>query len=144
MKIIVIFATALAVLGACTLSVRGAMAQASPSSTHGKIESPFYCNRKAIPPEQRERKEELNQRLRSLHRNSHELANGYEFELPGDPSTVQAAAEWAALEKLCCPFFDIDLVLQREDGPFLLRLTGREGVKQFILSEFSPWFRAAM
>ena len=144
MKVIVIFAVALAVLGAYTLSLRGAMAQSPASSTQSKTGSPFYCDRKAIPPEQRQHKEELNQRLRSLHRSSHELENGYEFELPSDPSTVRAAAEWAALEKLCCPFFDIDLRLEREEGPFLLRLTGREGVKQFITAEFAPWFKAAL
>jgi hypothetical protein len=49
-------------------------------------------------------------------------------------------AEWAAGEHLCCPFFDIDLRLEREGGAFWLRLTGRDGVKQFIRSDFDKWF----
>jgi hypothetical protein len=35
-------------------------------------------------------------------------------------------------ERACCPFFDIDMRLEREGGSFWLSLTGREGVKQFI------------
>lgn len=144
MKIIVMLAISVAILGAYQLSLRGALAQTSAASTQTKTESPFYCVRNALPPEQMHHKEELNQKLRSLHRTRHELENGYEFEFPSDPSVIHAVVEWAALEKFCCPFFDIDLRLQRENGPFFLRLTGREGVKQFIRSEFSPWFSAAL
>ncbi|HLW51987.1 MAG TPA: hypothetical protein VKW06_04005 [Candidatus Angelobacter sp.] len=146
MKIVVIFAVALAVLGAYTVSLRHAMAQSSSSSSSaaGKTESPFYCNRKAIGPDQIRRKEELNATLHSLRRSTHELDNGYEFEFPSDPPAIQAVAEWAAMEKLCCPFFDIDLRLEREGGPFFLRLTGRDGVKQFIQGEFSRWFQSAL
>jgi hypothetical protein len=141
MKIIVILATVVALLGVYSISLRRAMAQSSAALAERKTESPFYCNRKAISPEQTARKEELNHSLGALRRRTHELENGFEFELPSDPATVQAAAEWAAMEKLCCPFFDIDLRLEREDGPFLLRLTGREGVKQFIKAEFDRWFK---
>ena len=35
-----------------------------------------------------------------------------------------------------CPFFDIDLRFDREDGPLWLRLTGRPGTKEFIKEEF--------
>jgi hypothetical protein len=136
MKIVAIFALALAILGGYAVSQRRAVTQASS----GAKESPFYCNRRAIDPAQIHRKEEIGKTLRSLRRSTRELADGYEFELPADSSAIQAAAEWAALEKLCCPFFDIDLRLEREGGPFFLRLTGREGVKQFIREEFDPWF----
>jgi hypothetical protein len=136
MKIAVIFAIALAILGAYAVALQRAVGQA-PSSPK---ESPFFCNRRAIDSAQLHRKEELGRTLRSLLRNTRELTDGYEFELPSDPSTIQAAAEWAASERLCCPFFDIELRLEREGGPFRLRLTGREGVKQFIQGEFNPWF----
>jgi hypothetical protein len=144
MKIIVIFAIAAAVLGAYAVSLRHSMVQSTVTADENKQESPFFCNRKAIPPDQMARKEVLNLKLLSLRRNTRELPDGYEFELPSDPATIQAVAEWAALEKLCCPFFDIDLRLEHERGPFLLRLTGREGVKQFIHAEFGPLFRGAL
>ncbi len=39
-------------------------------------------------------------------------------------------------ERLCCPFFDLALRIDREGGPVWLRLTGRKGVKDFITTEF--------
>ncbi len=99
-------------------------------------ESPFACQRLALSPEQRQRKDALTKTLQPMMNSDHELADGFEFELPSDAPTFQLAAEWATMERLCCPFFDIDLRLEREGGKFLLRLTGREGVKQFIKSEF--------
>jgi hypothetical protein len=65
----------------------------------------------------------------------------FEFEFPYDPATFQLVTEWAAAEHLCCPFFDIDLRLEREGGPLWLRPTGREGVKQFIKADFARWFQ---
>ena len=146
MKVVFIVVTAMTVLiGYAVMllvSERGATAQASASVNYAKRESPFYCDRLAIKPEQRARKEELGKILRLSKSGIRELADGYEFEFPVDPSTFQAVAEWAAMERLCCPFFEINLRLEREGGPFWLRLTGREGVKQFIKTEFpAEWFR---
>ncbi len=102
--------------------------------------SPFACNRLALTPEQRKRHfDELGPKLRSLKKSVQELPNGYEFEFPADPDTVQLVAEWAAGERACCPFFDIDMRLQREGGPLWLALTGREGVKQFIQADGAAW-----
>jgi hypothetical protein len=78
--------------------------------------------------------------LISLHRATRELADGYEFELPADAATVQAVAEWAVMEKLCCPFLQIDLRLEADQGPLWLRPSGKEGVKPFIRAEFGPMF----
>jgi hypothetical protein len=50
--------------------------------------------------------------------------------------------EWAAGERLCCPFFDIEVRMEREGGSVWLRLTGREGTKQFIRSDFTRWMRS--
>jgi len=65
-----------------------------------------------------------------------ELADGYELEFPTDNTTYQLLTEWAFQERLCCPFFDIDLRFDRENGPLWLRLTGRPGTKEFIKTEF--------
>ena len=105
-------------------------------------ESAFACNRLALTPAERKRHfEELGPKLLSLKKGVRELPNGYEFEFPTDPSTVQLVAEWAAGERDCCPFFDIDMHLEREGGPFWLSLTGREGVKQFIEADGAAWIR---
>jgi hypothetical protein len=58
-----------------------------------------------------------------------ELADGYEFKFPTDPKTFQLLAEWVAGERLCCPFFGIEMRVEREGGPLWLRLTGRDGTK---------------
>jgi len=103
-------------------------------------ESAFACNRLALTPAERKRHfEELAPKLLSLKKGVRELPNGYEFEFPADPGTVQLVAEWAAGERHCCPFFDIDLHLEREGGPLWLSLTGREGVKQFLRADAAAW-----
>jgi hypothetical protein len=109
----------------------------SPSARKG---SPFYCNRLALTPEVRKRHfEELGPKLRSLRKSVRELDNGYEFEFPGDPATYQLLTEWAIQERLCCPFFDINLQLEPQDGPLWLRLSGRQGTKEFIKVDGASW-----
>ena len=101
-----------------------------------KPESPLACNAFALSPESRKRHfEEVGPALLKLKKSTRELPNGYEFELPTDNKTYQLLTEWAFQERLCCPFFDIDLRLERENGPLWLRLTGRPGTKEFIEME---------
>jgi hypothetical protein len=83
--------------------------------------------------------EELGPKLRSLRKSVRELKNGYEFEFPGDSATYQLLTEWAIQERLCCPFFDIRLRLEPEGGPLWLRLSGREGTKEFIKVDGASW-----
>jgi len=105
-------------------------------------ESPFACNRLALTAEQRKRHfDELGPKLRSLKKSVRELPNGYEFEFSPDANTVQLVAEWAVGERACCPFFDIDMRMEREGGSIWLVLTGREGVKQFIQADGRAWIR---
>lgn len=78
-------------------------------------ESPFACNRLALTPKQRKRHfDELGPKLLSLKKSVRELSNGYDFEFLPDLNTVQLVAEWAVGERACCPFFDIDMRLERE------------------------------
>jgi hypothetical protein len=116
-------------------------AQVRSQKAQGR-QSAFACKLLALTPEQRKRHfEELGPKLLSLKKRVRELPNGYEFEFPQDVNTVQLVAEWAIGEHACCPFFEIDMRLEREGGSFWLRLTGREGVKQFIQSEGAAWIR---
>jgi hypothetical protein len=103
-------------------------------------EAPFACNVAALSPAERKRHfDELGPALRALKTGMRELPNGYAFRLPGDAKTLQLAAEWAAGERACCPFVDIDLKLEREGGPLWLTLSGREGTKQFIEADGAAW-----
>ena len=104
-------------------------------------QSPFACNRLALTPEARARHfNELGPALRTLHKSVRELPDGYEFGFAPSASTFHLLSEWLSGEYICCPFFDIELVITREGGPFWLRLTGRDGVKQFVKEDFAGWF----
>jgi hypothetical protein len=118
-------------------------ARAQGNTPSAKIaESPFACNRWALTPEQRKRHfDELSPKLLSLKKSVRELPSGYEFEFSAAPETVRLVAEWAVGERACCPFFDIDMRLEREGGSLWLGVTGREGVKQFIQADGAAWLK---
>jgi len=110
-----------------------------PTVTH---ETPFVCDRLALDREARRRHFiELGPALRSLRKHVRELSDGYEFQFPSDPKTIAMVAEWAAGERLCCPFFDIQLRMEREGGPFWLRLTGGRRIKEFIRADGAAWIK---
>jgi hypothetical protein len=111
--------------------------QASAGSPH---QSPFACNLLALSPAARTRHfDELEPQLRRLKTAVRELANGYAFRFPADSEIVRLLAEWAAGERLCCPFFDIDIRMEPEGGPLWLTLTGRAGTKDFIRADAPEW-----
>jgi hypothetical protein len=104
--------------------------------------TPFACDRNALTAEARKRHfDELGPKLRAIHQTIRELPDGYDFQFPVDAAPV--VWEWAAGERLCCPFFDVGVRFEREGGGLWLRLTGREGVKAFIRADFAPWFQTA-
>lgn len=57
---------------------------------------------------------------------------GFSLRLEISPALV---GEWIANERLCCPFLDFELHLEREGGPVWLTLTGRRGVAAFLREE---------
>lgn len=110
-----------------------AMTKTKDGAVH---ESPFACNVAGLNAQQRQRYGVLIERLGSSRQEVRELPDGYAFRFPAETSTVQDLAEFIVYERLCCPFFDFELIVEREGGPAWLRLKGREGVKDFIRSEF--------
>jgi hypothetical protein len=144
MKIALIVAITVTILGGYAFSHIVSERQTSaprPTAASPKPETPFFCDRTALTPDQRKRQQELSKVLRSSVLGIQELPDGFEFEFPSTPSNYQALTEFTALERACCPFFDISIRLERENGKLWWRLTGREGVKQFIQAEFSPWIK---
>src|SRR5512132_1173427 len=114
-----------------------ASATSEPSSSQAEHVSAFACNAFALSPEVRKRHfEEVGPALLKLKKSMRELPAGYELEFPTDNKTYQLLTEWAFQERLCCPFFDVALRFDRENGPLWLRLTGRLGTKEFIKEEF--------
>ena len=146
MKALIVLAIAATAVGAIAFSQiafpKSALTQQSNASVATKHESPFACDRMALTPEVRKRHfEELGPALISLKKSVRELPDGFEFEFPKDEKTYQLLTEWAFQERLCCPFFDLDVRMEREGGPVLLRVTGREGVKDFIKVDGREWIR---
>jgi hypothetical protein len=134
MKKMIQFITAIAIVAPVAV-----WATSEPSLQTEHV-SPLACNALALSPEVRKRHfEEVGPALLKLKKSTRELSDGYEFEFPTDRATYQLLTEWVIEERLCCPFLDIDLHLNREDGPLWLRLTGRPGTKEFIKEDFGPF-----
>jgi hypothetical protein len=98
-------------------------------------ESPFACDMTAIAADQRDAHLGTINKLFQAVQSMRELPNGYSFRLPNESYVLLTAAEFIALERRCCPFFGFSLEIEREGGAVWLSLTGREGVKPFILAE---------
>jgi hypothetical protein len=98
-------------------------------------ESPFACDMTAIAADERESHLATIRKLFQAVESFHELPDGYTFRLPSDADVLLAASQFIALERLCCPFFGFRLDVEREGGAVWLSLTGREGVKPFIMAE---------
>ncbi len=85
--------------------------------------------------EQKKRRSILARDLLPKHLEKKELPDGYAFRFPNDRVLFTGLSELASLERLCCPFLTITLELQRDQGPAWLKLTGEEGVKDFLRAE---------
>jgi hypothetical protein len=103
-------------------------------------QSPFYCDQAALAPAVRKRHFEIiGPALIAKRISVRELPDGYEFQLPSDPATFKAAAEYIDAERLCCPFFDMSLRVTPEGGPLWMSFTGRPGTKAFIAGDGADW-----
>ncbi len=90
----------------------------------------------ALDEKQRERHRALSSQLKSALQDVEELPDGYGFRFPSDASLFLRLAEWVTLERACCPFLAFELLFEAEGGSIRLTLRGREGVKDFVRSEF--------
>ncbi|MGA8221917.1 MAG: hypothetical protein WB780_09720, partial [Candidatus Acidiferrales bacterium] len=96
----------------------------------------FYCNLKALTPEEREHHHQLTQKLTAAKLETKELPDCYAFRLQIGAITLADLAAWISAETKCCPFFDFEITLQHEGGPLWLKLRGSDGVKPFMQREF--------
>ena len=104
-------------------------------STRERIEASLACNWSALTAVQQERQRALYRRLRADVEEVLELEDGYTFRHPPDRAVLLAIAEFVANERLCCPFFDFTLTVERGGGPVWLRMTGEEEAKQVLEAE---------
>ena len=105
------------------------------SNQQTRNDSPFYCNMSALDQDQRKRHDILTRNLLAKHVEIEELADGYGLRFPNDRLLFTALSEWATLEQLCCPFLTLTIESQHDQGPIWLRVSGRDGVKDFLRAE---------
>jgi hypothetical protein len=95
---------------------------------------PFACDMTAIPAAQRGAHHALIRRLvAEALEEVQELPNGLALRFPADE--YEPVTEFVGRERLCCPFLGFTLEVGPERGPITLKLTGAEGVKDFIRAE---------
>ena len=116
---------------AATYSARSASAERQTT-----VQSKFYCNTKALTPAERARHTQLTNKLMTIRKEVVETEKGYEFQYSPSELSLLDLADWVVAEGKCCPFFDFHIDLEREGSLLCLRLTGEEGVKEFIRAEF--------
>jgi len=107
-----------------------------PDEKQRETEIPFACSLTALAAAERAHHSDLSKELHSAVKDIRELDNGYAFQFSGEAKTISMVAEWISLERLCCPFFSFQLDIASEGKPMFLRMTGREGVKEFMRTEF--------
>ena len=129
---------ALAASSSATFATRGTMAAESGKKEQvTTTQSKFYCNIKALTPEERAHHKQLGDKLMAARKQIVEMPQGYEFQFSPQNVTLAELADWVVAESKCCPFFDFHIDLENEGKLICLRLTGEEGIKQFIRAEFS-------
>ncbi len=99
-------------------------------------ETGFYYNVNALTKAERERHKDLTGKLTEAKLETTELPDGFAFRLQSGKLSLPELAEWISAESKCCPFFDFEIELERNNGPLWLKLRGRDGVKVFMRSEF--------
>jgi len=133
-----------AVAALAALLSSGALMQASPQETKTKekekqvltMQNKFYCYIKALNPAEREHHKQFTDKLIAARREIVETEKGYEFQYSPSNVSIGELADWVVAEGKRCPFFDFHIDLEREGNLLCLRLTGEEGIKPFIRSEF--------
>jgi hypothetical protein len=100
-------------------------------------ESPLVCVLDAIAASDRPRYNELRSKVAHSVTSRDELADGFALRLDLERVALAEVADWIAMERRCCPFFDFRLEVAREAGPVVLTISGRAGVKAFLAQAFA-------
>jgi hypothetical protein len=119
-------------------SPKYAQAQKEPAPATGDQSTPgtFFCNATALNPSERAFHQRLTERLIASRNAVVELPKGYEFQYVPAEVSVADVAQWVVAEEKCCPFFNFHIDLEKQGSLVCLGLTGADGIKQFIRSEF--------
>ncbi len=130
-------AAAAALLMTTVGGIGPAHAQTAPAaSSEQTTPSGFFCNTAALNPMERAYHQRLTEKLIAARTAVVELPKGYEFQFSPEDISIADAAQWVVAEEKCCPFFNFHIDLEKQGNLVCVGLTGAEGIKQFIRSEF--------
>ena len=103
--------------------------------------TPIACQRleDVFSPETRKRHAEIWTKIEGVIQGIDELEAGYAFSFPMEDALFQELAEFITYERHCCPFFHFALEMEPGAEQMRLRLTGGEGVKDFLSSELASY-----
>jgi len=96
----------------------------------------LVCDLSALGVAQQKRRFFLDQLLQVGTVDIVELPDGYAFHVDRVSIIAQHLDEFAALERLCCPFMTITVQAGTVAAQPVLEICGGDAVKEFIASEF--------
>lgn len=104
---------------------------------------PIACDLSALDSEALDDHEQVSETVLGSVTEIREQPDGYAFRLPSESEMIGTAATFIVRERLCCPFFDFALTVERDHGPVWLSVSGREGVKQYVENSVLQSIQAA-
>lgn len=90
---------------------------------------------KLTDEELREQKERIRADLKDDLQDKQEIADGFVYAFGGSDATIDKLLNFIRIERQCCPFFRFELTIRDEKTDILLKITGPDGVKEFLLNE---------
>ena len=104
-------------------------------------DTPTACQRLEglFSPEKKRRHAEIWTKIERVIQRIDELEAGYAFSFPMEDALFQELAEFITYERHCCPFFHFALEMEPGAEIVRLRLTGGEGVKDFLTQELASY-----
>ena len=98
---------------------------------------PIACDLAALSVEQRSNERELLAAFRAAAGVPEETDTGFRFPLPEDVALLTRLGEFLALERLCCPFLNFELLIPAGRQAVSLHIYGDPAVKSFVRSTFA-------
>ena len=112
-------------------------ANACCSGEISTVEIPIACDLDAIAATDRPRYNELLRMLRPAAVGKRELPDGIAIQISTERMALAQVAEWISFERKCCPFLEFRIDVAPKPGPVWVSLTGRAGVKEFLVQAFA-------
>lgn len=94
--------------------------------------TPIACDPSAIAEKDRAHWLDVAKRVHAAVQEVQDLPEGYAFRFAASTDELVALAVHVDFERRCCPFLRFAIEVEAEHGPVWLRVTGGEGVKEFL------------